>query len=118
MRSAAFSAIMMVGALVLPPTSLGMTEASTTRNPGEPAHPQSGVDYRGLVRAHPAGAYRVVSAVRHPDHEGVDVRGRHAVRARLGLPAPIRGEGLVGQDLPAHLERPAVEAPVAPSVAR
>ncbi len=31
--SAAFSAIMMVGALVLPPTSVGMTEASTTLRP-------------------------------------------------------------------------------------
>ena len=31
--SAAFSAIIMVGALVLPDTSVGMTEASTTRRP-------------------------------------------------------------------------------------
>ena len=34
--SAAFSPIMIVGALVLPPTSVGMTEASTTRNPSMP----------------------------------------------------------------------------------
>jgi hypothetical protein len=35
-KSAAFSAIMMVGALVLPPTSVGMTEASTIRSPCSP----------------------------------------------------------------------------------
>ena len=60
--SATFSAIMMVGALVLPPTSVGMTEASTTRRPAMPLHPQLGVDHRHRVarRAHPAGADRVV----------------------------------------------------------
>lgn len=35
-RSAAFSAIMMVGALVLPPIKRGITEASTTRRPATP----------------------------------------------------------------------------------
>src|SRR6266436_241671 len=35
-RSAAFSAIMMVVALVLPPIRVGMMEASTTRNPRMP----------------------------------------------------------------------------------
>jgi len=34
--SAAFSAIMIVGAVVLPPISVGMTEASTTRSPSSP----------------------------------------------------------------------------------
>src|SRR5207249_1709520 len=36
MRSEAFSAIIMVGALVFPPTIRGMTDASTTRNPRIP----------------------------------------------------------------------------------
>ena len=35
-RSAAFSAIMMMGMLVLAHTSAGMTEPSTTRNPSTP----------------------------------------------------------------------------------
>jgi len=34
--STAFSAIMMVGAFVLPLTSRGMTEASTIRKPARP----------------------------------------------------------------------------------
>jgi hypothetical protein len=36
MRSAARSAIMIVGAFVLPRTMLGITEASTTRRPSKP----------------------------------------------------------------------------------
>src|SRR3981081_328453 len=36
MKAATRSAIMMVGALVLPPTSVGITEASTTRSPCRP----------------------------------------------------------------------------------
>jgi hypothetical protein len=35
-RSATFSAIMMTGALMLPPTKSGVTEASTTRKPSIP----------------------------------------------------------------------------------
>src|ERR1700746_3107764 len=40
--SAAFSPIMMVGALVLPPISVGMIEASTTRKPSQPCTFSSG----------------------------------------------------------------------------
>ena len=36
MKPAILSAIMMVGALVLPPTRVGITEASTTRSPCRP----------------------------------------------------------------------------------
>ena len=35
-RSTAFSAIMMVGALVLPPTMAGIIDASAMRNPDNP----------------------------------------------------------------------------------
>src|SRR5215472_6526789 len=35
-KSAAFSAIIMVGAFVLPPGMMGITEASTTRRPSTP----------------------------------------------------------------------------------
>src|SRR5262245_38032424 len=35
-KSAAFSAIIVVGALVLPPGMMGITEASTTRRPSTP----------------------------------------------------------------------------------
>ena len=60
MRSAAFSAIMIVAALVFPRTTVSITEASTTRRPSRPStlsslsttEPMAQVDEsRGLVRA-------------------------------------------------------------------
>ena len=61
--SAAFSPIMMLGALVLPPTSVGMIEASATRSALHAAHAQLRVDYGHGIVAHLAGTDRVVLRV-------------------------------------------------------
>ena len=49
--SLAFSAIITTGALVLPETSVGMIEQSTTRKPGHAVHAQPVVDDRHARRA-------------------------------------------------------------------
>ena len=91
-RSAAFSAIMIVGAFRLPETMLGMIEASTTRSPSSPRTRQSGSTTRQLVRAHPAGASGVVGAVGLGADEGVDRRHRSLTSAP-GWIARGRGSG-------------------------
>ena len=104
---------MMVGALVLPPTSLGMTEASTTRSPESPRTRRRESTTESSSIPIRAGADRMVPAVGHLNHESVDGRRVDAVGAGLAFPAPVRGEGFVGHDLPADFERPAVESAIA-----
>ena len=50
---------MIVGALVLPVVTHGMTEASMTRKPVDAVHPEARVDDGHRVGAHLAGADRV-----------------------------------------------------------
>ena len=77
--SAAFSPIMMVGALVLPPIRVGITEASTTRRPSQPVHFQFGIDHRHRVAAHSGGADRVI--------DGVDALAQQRADLVVGLDA-------------------------------
>ena len=64
MRSDAFSPIMIVAALVLDETMLGMTELSQTRKAVDAPHPQFGIDHRHRVDPHLAGADRVIGGAR------------------------------------------------------
>ena len=60
--SAAFSAIIITGALMLPLIRSGITEASIDAQPLDAAHPQVRIDHGALVvvAAHLAGAERVM----------------------------------------------------------
>ena len=57
---------MMVGALVLPVVSVGITEASITRKPVDAVHAQPRIDHRARVLAHLAGADRVIDRLAEP----------------------------------------------------
>lgn len=70
--SAAFSAIMVVGVLVLPPMSVDMIDASTTCNPVEAAHAQIRSDHGHGIDAHLAGADGVVEGFAALPDEGFD----------------------------------------------
>ena len=88
-RSMAFSAIMIVGALVLPPMRVGITDASTMRSL-QAAHAQLRVDDGERVVPHPARADRVIHGVGAPPQHvadfivGVDVRGEQVARGPAG----------------------------------
>ncbi len=90
--SAPFSPIMIVGAFVLPDTSVGMIEASTTRKPVDAANAQALVDDRAGVASHPA----------RPD----GVKADAAARAQVLQPFVVVRERLRGlvraRDVAAH----------------
>lgn len=58
--SAAFSAIMIVGALVLPLMIVGMIEGIDYAQRLHAAHSQGRVDHRVRIHSHSAGAHRVI----------------------------------------------------------
>ncbi len=114
-RSEAFSASMIVGALRLPETMLGMTEASTTRKRLDAVDPALGVDHRHRValRAHLATAGRVIGAFGMGADEGVDFGVALHVRPGRKLGAPVRIEGFLGKDLAGQADRGAHLHPIA-----
>jgi len=62
-RSAAFSAIMNVGALIFPPTSVGRIDAPTGKAL-EAMHPQRGIDDRYRVMSAMSSAARSLESMR------------------------------------------------------
>lgn len=100
--SAAFSAIMIVGAFVLPDTNVGITEASTTSQAFKPAHAKLGVDDRHFVHAHFAGAHGVIDRV----GAGADVLlpiliGLGGIGAEQFF-VPVLGQSWRVEDIPSH----------------
>ena len=106
MRSAAFSASMIVGALMLPRTSVGITGIHHPQ-PLDPQHPQLAIHHR----PDRAGPDRVIEGVAVALDELQQVRvavgGRH-----LQIPAPHQSKGRLGSDLQQQPHRPTEGGPV------
>ena len=92
--SAARSPIIIAAAFVLPPTMLGMIEASATRSPSTPRTRSVGIDDRAFVGTHPTRPDRVIHARSISTHEfrevgAVLIRTREAPHDR----PPVRPPG-------------------------
>lgn len=84
-RAAAFSPIIIDGALVLPEVSVGMVEASATRKPGDSVNAQPCIHLGHRIGTHLAGADRMirrVGRVLHPIQDLAVGGLRFARRAR------------------------------------
>ncbi len=100
--AAPFSPIMMVGALVLPVVSVGITEASMTRRPWMPCTRRREIDDGARILAHLAGADRVIERVAGAAGIGQQVGIAGDVGAGLDFAATVLSEGGGGEDA-AHM---------------
>ena len=94
---------MTVGAFVLPPMSVGMTEASTTESPSIPRTRKRRVDDGQLIDAHAAGPDGMIDRVRAP----ADARDEGFVRIALlrkELGAAVRCERSAFHDVARTLD--------------
>jgi hypothetical protein len=80
----------------------------------DPDHPGFWIDHGERVRkrSHLAGAGGVVRGIDVIAHQGVDRFVTHAIGARLDLPAPVRIEGVLSEDLPGQAHASAHPNPI------
>ena len=105
--AAPFSAIMMVGELVLPEVIVGITDASTTRRPATPRTRRRAVDdgHRIAVDAHPGGPDRVEDRGADIPRRRDQLRVGRQLRAGPQLLRRIAGHGRLPHDPPHDPDR-------------
>ena len=110
--SAAFSPIMIVVALVLAPTMVGITEASTTRKALDAVDLERRVDHRHAVMADAAGAHGVEVVHCRAAQIVVDLRRRADLRPGIELALAVAVVGLLKRELASDPDRRAHPSPV------